>query len=332
MSNKKNWFTFITEFGNKFLLDVIYKLGKWFVQKVSLFKEALTLLIAALATFLGVRPIIAQLIIVLIIICLFVLLLVLKSKSREDEQESQKPYAEEIKSGMYVASGYGRSKYVKIVSALREGNTKPLLNSLHLFKFTRFKLNDENVFHVKSKYAFLQASFIIKNQANELAIFQREGKELSSLPKLLTGCSILRSFSPATLRRGYLIQSILYKIGLKSEDDIASIRPFGIGYNETTKENSNYISHFFIIYELVVNTSPEAMHRYGDNKEINKPGEKFLGFYPLDSYKLSECNFKGRLDQKVLSKLNNEKEIQSPESHGECLLIPTDKDVLKIRI
>ncbi|MFA6660921.1 MAG: hypothetical protein WCS62_04865 [Bacilli bacterium] len=332
MSSKKNGLAFVSDFGNKLLMDIIYKLGKWFIQKVSLITETLALLVLGLATFLKVKLIVAQLIIVLMIIGFFVLLLILKSKSRADEKESQKPSAEEIKTGMYVASRYGRMKYINIISALKVGNTKPLFKALHLFKFTRFRLNDENVFPVKSDYAFLQASFIVRNQANELAIFQRLGKELSSLPKLLTGCSILRSFSPATLRRGYLIESILYKIGLKSEDDIMSIRPYGIGYNETTKENSNFISYFFIIYELVVKTAPEAMHRYGDNQEINKPGEKFLGFYPLNSYELSECKFKGSLDRKILGRLNRDEEMRSADNPGECLFIPSDIDVLKIRI
>ncbi|MDD3283176.1 MAG: hypothetical protein PHY41_06860 [Candidatus Cloacimonetes bacterium] len=44
MSNKKNGLAFVSDFGNKLLLDVIYKLGKWFIQKVSLTKKALALL------------------------------------------------------------------------------------------------------------------------------------------------------------------------------------------------------------------------------------------------------------------------------------------------
>jgi hypothetical protein len=332
MSSKKNGLAFVNDFGNKFLMDVIYKLSKWLIQKVPLFTEAPVLLVVGLATFLNVKTIVAQLIIVLIIIGFFVLLLILKSKSREDEKESQKVSAEEIKTCMYVASGYGRLKYIKIVSALKEGNTNPLFKALHLFKFTRFRLNDENVFLEKSNYAFLQVSFIIRNQANELAIFQRLGEELSSLPKLLTGCSILRSFSPATLRRGYLIESILYKIGLRTVDDIVSIRPFGIGYTESTKEKSNYISYFFIIYELVVKNVPVAGHRYGDNQDINKPGEMLLGFYPLDSYELSECKFKNSLDRKILGILNGEVDMRLPYNPGECLFIPTSIDILKIRI
>ncbi len=332
MSSKKLDLSFLSDFGNILLVDVIYKLGKWLVQEVPIVGETLALLVVGLATFLGVKPFIAQIIIVGTSICLFVLIMIFKNKSRKDEKKSQDPAADEIKTGMYVESGYGRKKRIHIVSALKDGNPQPLINALHRFKVVRFKLNEENVYSEKSQYAFLQVSFIIRNKDNEVAIYQRLGRELSPLPKLLTGCSILRSFSPATLRSRYLIESIIHRIGLENKDDIKSINPFGIGYNETTKENQNYISYFFIIYELVVDKVPEPMRRYGDNLKIQKPGEKFLGFFPVGSEEFSNCSFKGRLDNKIIGILNGEGDVQPPDSMGECLFVPSDKDVLKINM
>lgn len=276
--------------------------------------------------------------IIINVIAVLVLVLILFLTDRRQkamEKKSMGERASDYKCVLKASSGMNRSRIIDIYEGLKDEDPRPLFDYLKRFR-CRFipDLDAENIHERKSEFAYLQISFIVKNKQGEIAVYHRFGEELSSLPKLLSGCSVLKSFSPASLRKPYLIESILHKVGLRDKNSLREIKPLGIGYNETTKENLAPIRYFFVIYQIVVDPAPQPMHRSGDSKIVNKPGEQLLGFFKPDLQSFSGFEFKGKLDKKIIDHIIDAgtpvEEDKTDISPGDCIFFPSDTDVLKI--
>ena len=205
--------------------SILQKLLEQFFQ--SLFVDCLKMLILPatlfmsakiLNNFLNMKPIVAQSLNCIIIVSISILLIfvcnTICTKLRH-EKISKSNFAKDYKCAMDITTDKNRKKWINIVTSLQMKDIKPLVKSLNDFHYIKLmNLTEENVFKIRSNNAYLQISFIIKNTAGEYAVFQRVGNQLSTLPQVLSGYSILRSFSPATLRKSYIISTIMNKIGV----------------------------------------------------------------------------------------------------------------------